>query len=603
MLRGGISTKVFALMLAIFIVFITGALYLQTAFFENFYTTRKAEALDQKMEGFGALYSESDWSSRELRFNTSAFERANGVRLAIVDESINMLNDEKYSLTIEDYSGVSISLDLNAALSDKEFSLIKDVQAGAVIHAEGYLLGDKDSLHMSPVRLVIGDDIIIDYKPIYGYDGSNDNLDRIAGKLYDVNLPNEEAIIKGVESHGVWSIVDYWNRNYNVDQTSQQKSQSDEITPSVEKQAFVFSEPISRDRYLARVYPLKKEDKVHYAFVVASQLPILEAVETLSSYYAIVVLAAIIMSIFLSYFVSRIVTRPLLRINSIASQMADLDFSNYIEVRTDDEIGHLSQSLNTLSMNLQGNMEELKLTNSQLQKEIEKERRLELMRREFVSGASHELKTPIGIIKGFAEGIKDGLAAEKIDYFVDVILEETDKMDALVKDMLDLSKIEQDPNTLNMESYECNAFVRSVSEKVEPLILERGLSLKMHIESRPIMVYADRRRMEQVLTNALSNAMRYSHPDTCIELYVTTHKDSARVTVNNFGKSIPEEMLEHVWDRFYRVDPSRNKESGGSGLGLSIVREILVQHEVDFGMKNIEDGVSFYFEMKKDISS
>lgn len=600
MLRGGISTKVFALMLAIFIVFITGALYLQTAFFENFYTTRKAEALDQKMEGFGALYSESDWTNRELRFNTLAFERANGVRLAIVDESINMLNDEKYYLTIEDYSGASVSLDLNAALSDKEFTIIKDIQVGSVIHAEGYLLGEEDSLHMSPVRLVINENVIIDYKPIYGYKGSNDNLDRVAGKLYDINLPNEEAIIKGVESHGLWSIVDYWNRNYRVEQTSKQKVQTDELSINTEKQAFVFSEPISRDRYLARVYPLKKGDEVHYAFVVASQLPILEAVETLSSYYAIVVLAAIIMSIFLSYFVSRIVTRPLLRINSIASHMANLDFSNYIEVRTDDEIGHLSQSLNTLSMNLQSNMEELKLANAQLQKDIEKERRLELMRREFISGASHELKTPIGIIKGFAEGIKDGLAADKIDYFVDVILEETDKMDDLVKDMLDLSKIEQDPNNLNYQVFECNEFVRAVSEKVEPLIVERGLTFNMHIESAPTNVYADKRRMEQVLTNALSNAMRYSYPNTCIELYVVGGADSVRVTVNNAGKSIPEEMLEHVWDRFYRVDPSRSKESGGSGLGLSIVREILVQHGVGFGIKNIEGGVSFYFEMKKD---
>ena len=599
MLRGGISTKVFALMLAIFIVFITGALYLQTAFFENFYTTRKAEALDLKMEGFGALYSESEWTNRELRLNALAFERANGVRLAIVDESINMLNDEKYYLTIEDFSGASISLDLNAALSDKEFRSIKDIQVGSVIHAEGYLLGSPDSLHMSPVRLVINDQVIIDYKPIYGYKGSNDNLDRVAGNLYDVNLPNEEAIIKGVESHGLWSIVDYWNRNYKVDPSNKQRAQTDEPNKSLEKQAFVFSEPITRDRYLARVYPLQKGSEVHYAFVVASQLPILEAVETLSSYYAIVVLAAIVMSVFLSYFVSRIVTRPLLRINNIASQMADLDFSHYIEVRTDDEIGHLSQSLNTLSMNLQSNMEELKLANAQLHKEIEKERRLELMRREFISGASHELKTPIGIIKGFAEGIKDGLAAEKIDYFIDVILEETDKMDALVKDMLDLSKIEQDPNNLDFEVFECNEFVKSVSEKIHPLIVERGLTFKMHIESAPTEVYADRRRMEQVLTNALSNAMRYSYPSTCIELYVATTADSVRVTVNNSGKAIPEEMLDHVWDRFYRVDPSRSKESGGSGLGLSIVREILLQHKVGFGIKNIKGGVSFYFEMKK----
>lgn len=603
MLRGGISTKVFALMMAIFIVFITGALYMQTAFFENFYTTRKAEALDQKMEGFSALYSESDWSSRELRLNTTAFERANGVRMAIVDASINMLNDEKYYIVVRDYSGAEISLELNAALRDEEFSRIKDIQVGAEIHSEGYLLGERDNLHMSPVRLVAGDTVIVDYKPVYGYEGSSDNLDRIAGELVAINLPSEEAIIRGVEDHGLWSVVDYWNRQYNVEPASRKNAQGEEESMSLEMQAFVFSEPVTRERYLTRVYPMLKDEEVHYAFVVASQLPILEAVETLSSYYAIIVLAAIIMSIFLSYLVSRIVTRPLLRINSIAGQMADLDFSNYIEIRTDDEIGHLSQSLNTLSMNLQSSMEELKLTNAQLQTEIEKERRLEIMRREFISGASHELKTPIGIIKGFAEGIKDGIAKDKTDYFVDVILEETDKMDALVKDMLELSRIEHNPASYDLDVFEATEFVRMISDKLEPQIIERGLELKMYISLDKADVVADKRRMEQVLTNGLNNAMRYSYAESTIELFVTDEGDSVRVTINNDGDPIPEDQLEHVWDRFYRVDPSRSKESGGSGLGLSIVREILTQHSVDYGIYNRENGVCFYFEIAKYIEA
>ncbi len=600
MLRGGISGKVFALMMAVFIVFITGALYMQTAFFENFYSTRKAEALDQKMEGFRTLYSESDWTSRELRLNTAAFERTSGVRLAIVDESINMLNDEKFSINLEDYSGSEISLELNAALSDEDFSAIKDIRVGHEVLAEGFLLGDMDALHMSPVRLVIDGEVIIDFKPIYGYEGSSDTLDRVAGRLTTVNLPSEEKIIRGVEDHALWSVVDYWNRKYNAeDLTNRQKNLNEEQDLVLETQSFVFSEPITRERYLTRVYPMIKEDEIHYAFVVASQLPILEAVETLSSYYAMIVLAAIIMSIFLSYLVSRIVTRPLLRINGIAGSMAKLDFSNYIEVRTDDEIGHLSQSLNTLSMNLQSNMEELKFANEELQKDIEKERRLELMRKAFVSGASHELKTPIGIIKGFAEGIKDGLAADKMDYFVDVILEETDKMDALVKDMLELSRMEQDVNTLNSESFEAIEFINSINEKLEPQILERGLTLSFESELRSIHVWADKRRMEQVLTNGLNNAMRYSNTGSNIEILVTNLFECVRVTINNFGVIIPQEQLEHVWDRFYRVDPSRSKESGGSGLGLSIVREILVQHEVEFDILNTSEGVSFYFDMRK----
>ncbi len=298
---------------------------------------------------------------------------------------------------------------------------------------------------------------------------------------------------------------------------------------------------------------------------MASQLPILEAVETLSSYYAIIVLAAIIMSVFLSYLVSRIVTRPLLRINTIAGQMADLDFSNYIEVRTDDENWSFvakSQYFVHESSKQYGRTEVGQCSTS---KDIEKERRLETMRREFISGASHELKTPIGIIQGFAEGIKDGLAQGKTDYFVDVILEEADKMDALVKDMLDLSRIEHDPNSLDLEIFECGAFVRSICEKLEPQIIERGMDLKLSVELDPTLVYADRRRMEQVLTNGLNNAMRYSYEGSTIQVKLSEGRQAVRITIVNPGDPIPEDHLAHVWDRFYRVDPSRSKASGGSG--------------------------------------
>ncbi len=604
MLRSGITTKVFALMMAIFIVFITGALYLQTAFFENFYTTRKAEALDESMEAFSALYASSDWSEGELRLNTTAFERTNGVQMAIVDASFDMLNEDKYYIAIKDYSGLAVSLELNGVLDSDGYGRMQSVGAGDTVSAEGYLLGEDDTLHMSPVKLSLNDEIIADYKTIYGYEGASDTLDRLYGEVVAFNLPDEAEIIRGVEDHALWSVVDYWNREYNVQSSDKaKKGLSGKVDSGLENQSFIYSEPLSDERYLARVYPLKTEDTQHYAFVIASQLPILEAVETLSAYYAIIVLAAMIMSVFLSYIVSRIVTRPLLRINTIAAQMAKLDFSSYIEVTTDDEIGHLSQSLNTLSMNLQDSMEELKLANKELQKDIEKERALEQMRRSFVSGASHELKTPIGIIKGFAEGIRDGIAADRVEYFIDVILEETDKMDALVRDMLELSRMEQNPNNLELEVFECREFIHTTCQKFVPQIRERGLLFEKNLMSGPVYVEADRRRMEQVLTNGISNALRYSKRKARMQLSAIIKHNTVRITIFNEGDPIPEDHLRHVWDRFYRVDPSRSKESGGSGLGLSIVREILVQHDVAFGIENHEDGVVFYFEMKRAVGA
>ncbi len=600
MFRSGITAKVFALMMAIFIVFITGALYMQTAFFENFYTTRKAEALDDGMESFASLYANSDWTSGEIKLNTTAFERANGVKMAILDASHKMLNEEKYYISIRDFSGLDIALELNGVLSGEAYGSIQDIQAGEIVSAEGYLIQDGEHLHMSPVRLTVENQTIVDYKTIYGYEGSADTLDRISGQMISVKLPSESTLIQGVEDHALWSVVDYWNREYNtISKEKNRKGTSSKRDTAAEYQAFVYSDPLTGARYLTRVYPLKGESQNHYAVVIASHLPILEAVETLSAYYAIIVLAAIIMSIFLSYIVSRLVTRPLLKINNIAGQMAKLDFSSYIEVTTDDEIGHLSQSLNTLSMNLQSNMEELRLANEQLQRDIEKERALEQMRRSFVSGASHELKTPIGIIKGFAEGIRDGIATGRLDYFVEVILEETDKMDGLVKDMLELSRIEQNPNTLNLGTFDCVSFVNATCQKFAPEIAERGLIFQREISTVHVTVEADRRRMEQVLSNGLSNALRYSQRNAHVILTLKEKDTSVRISIFNEGNPIPDDQLLHVWDRFYRVDPSRSKESGGSGLGLSIVREILVQHDVAFGIENRPKGVLFYFEIKK----
>ncbi|WP_242860831.1 sensor histidine kinase [Defluviitalea phaphyphila] len=301
-----------------------------------------------------------------------------------------------------------------------------------------------------------------------------------------------------------------------------------------------------------------------------------------------------------AYIFSKKFTKPILEINKVANHVANLDFSHEYIAKSNDELGTLSKSINELSKKLDYTITELNKKNERLKIEIEKERHIDKMRKEFISNVSHELKTPIALIQGYAEGLKENIIEDKEnkDFYCEVIIDEANKMNKLVKDLLNLSQLESGFWKLERKDFELKDFIYQVLNKYKTRFEEKGVNLKLH-DIKPILVNGDIIRIEQVLINYINNALDHLDVNKILEIKVEVKDEHVRVSVFNSGKHIPKEALNEIWTSFYKVDSARTREYGGSGLGLSIVKAIQELHNNKFGVENIERGVLFWFDLDK----
>ncbi len=301
-------------------------------------------------------------------------------------------------------------------------------------------------------------------------------------------------------------------------------------------------------------------------------------------------------------FISRKFTNPILQLNDIANKMAKLDFSKKYRITdTEDEINELGRSINTMSDKLEATIKELQKNNIELEKDIEEKSKIDEMRKQFISDVSHELKTPIALIQGYAEGLIENVNSdeESRKFYAEVILDETNKMDKLVKQLLELMKLEYGKREFDNEKFNINELINEVLRKCSVMINEKNI--KVYFENKePIYVYADEFYMDQIITNYLTNAIKHAEEvekETKIEIKVEKVSNKIRVSVFNTGENIPEEDLQRIWGRFYKLDSSRNRQDGGSGIGLALVKAIMNNYQNEYGVKNKKNGVEFYFDM------
>lgn len=301
-------------------------------------------------------------------------------------------------------------------------------------------------------------------------------------------------------------------------------------------------------------------------------------------------------------FISRKFTNPILQLNDIANKMAKLDFSKKYRITdTEDEINELGRSINTMSDKLEATIKELQKNNIELEKDIEEKSKTDEMRKQFISDVSHELKTPIALIQGYAEGLIENVNSdeESRKFYAEVILDETNKMDKLVKQLLELMKLEYGKREFDNEKFNINELINEVLRKCSVMINEKNI--KVYFENKePIYVYADEFYMDQIITNYLTNAIKHAEEvekETKIEIKVEKVSNKIRVSVFNTGENIPEEDLQRIWGRFYKLDSSRNRQDGGSGIGLALVKAIMNNYQNEYGVKNKKNGVEFYFDM------
>ena len=299
---------------------------------------------------------------------------------------------------------------------------------------------------------------------------------------------------------------------------------------------------------------------------------------------------------------SNIFATPIKRMSKAAKRMSQLDFDVRIPVTTNDEIGELGQSMNEMSDKLERTISELKTANLQLQKDIQKREKLDDMRTEFLSHVSHELKTPIALIQGYAEGLKDNLFddEESRNYYTDVIIDEAGKMNTMVKRLLELNEIEFGNGKLNVQRFELVDFMENILSSMRILAEDKNAEILCEIE-KPIYVWADEYMIERVFTNYISNAIHYVRPGGVIRIYVEQMGQDVRVNVYNQGEWIADEDIDRVFEKFYKADKARTREYGGNGIGLSIVAATMRAHGKAYGVKNVADGVTFFFDLDANV--
>ena len=303
-------------------------------------------------------------------------------------------------------------------------------------------------------------------------------------------------------------------------------------------------------------------------------------------------------------YISKTFSSPISELNNIAKKMANLDFSHkYAVTDDDDEINELGESINMMSDKLETTINQLRSTNIELERDIEKKSKIDEMRKSFISDVSHELKTPIALIQGYSEGLLENVNddPESRKFYAEVILDETNKMDKMVRQLIELTKLEYEKREFNNRTFNIVELEKEIVRTSKVMIDEKQTEVIFETPDK-IDVFADDMYLSQIITNYLTNAIKHVK-DVDGEKYikitnvVLQDKQKARVTVFNTGENISEENLNRIWNRFFKADEARNREDGGSGIGLSIVRAIMNNYGNDYGVKNKPKGVEFYFEV------
>ena len=300
------------------------------------------------------------------------------------------------------------------------------------------------------------------------------------------------------------------------------------------------------------------------------------------------------------WIISKKITDPVLKMTDVADRMAHLDFEARYDSKGKNEIDELGAHINELSVKLKEAMSDLRTANNELKKDIEKREEIENMRMEFVSNVSHELKTPIALIQGYAEGLKDNISSdeESRNFYCDVIMDESERINKMVKNLLTLNRLEFGNEEVKLERFDLTELIKNCMTSSDIMLKQFDASATLE-NNDPFYVWGDEFMVEEVFLNLFSNAIHYCGGEKRIDVSMKETEEKVRVTVFNTGEPIPEEAIGHIWEKFYKVDKARSREVGGTGIGLSIVKAVMDSLSNDCGVVNYDNGVAFYFELDR----
>lgn len=397
--------------------------------------------------------------------------------------------------------------------------------------------------------------------------------------LDDISL-EDEICIEVVNNNMTKYLSVIYNKGCMGAETSIENSyyKKDFINSNLSKKVYTLINPRFKNKTI--IYGIKLDDS-NYAFVSASLEPIDTTITVLKNQFIYVTMLVIILSLIVSYFVSRKISSGVIKINREAKKLSKGNFD--VKFDTDQPILELSELAETLEY-----------TKDELSK-------TENLRRELLANVSHDLKTPLTMIKAYAEMVRDVTYKDdtKRTKDLNIIIEETDRLNVLVNDILELSKIQSGTQKLTIEQFDLEKFVKNIIKRYDIMSENKKYKFKVSI-NKNIIVSADRKRIEQVMYNLINNAINYTGDDKKIIISALELENTVRIEVKDTGKGIDKEELENIWDKYYKIDKTHSREQVGSGVGLSIVKNILINYNCNYGVESIKgNGTTFYFELPK----
>ncbi len=323
-----------------------------------------------------------------------------------------------------------------------------------------------------------------------------------------------------------------------------------------------------------------------------------DAVDTANTLLIYIGAMAFVLGIIIVTAAMTAATKPIRELTEIAGDMSELKFGRKYTVKHRDEIGELGQSINILSDKLEKAVSELEKSNERLEKDIRIKEAVDKMRKEFIAEASHELKTPLALISGYAEGLKSNIAAspEDREFYCEVILDETARMDKIIRQFLTVTELEEE-RTFEKKRMDFSAMVKETVKSCAVLAEQCGVNIEVHCEDG-VFVNGNETVLRQAVINYITNALHYADERKKVVVSLSAEDGKAKLGVFNSGSHIPDEAADRIWDSFYKVDKARTRSYGGSGLGLAIVKKCVELHGGRFGFENTDDGVEFFFEIE-----
>lgn len=325
-----------------------------------------------------------------------------------------------------------------------------------------------------------------------------------------------------------------------------------------------------------------------------------EASKAANLFLIYISLTAVLITALISYFLVGIFTRPLFKMIDITKRISNFDFSaKYYPQRIYNELDDLGEHVNEMSTTLERSISQLKNANDKLLKDLELKEETENMRKEFISNVSHELKTPIALIQGYAEGLQEGIMDDENSrqIYLDVILDEANKMNRLVKEMLVLNQLEAGQMSAELTDFDVTEMLNEIVENNQIYFEGQDINFSF-VNKESCIVHSDEVLIEQVFSNFMSNAIHYVMNENVVTIrYEFSKKGKVRIYVFNSGNNISKKDIKHIWEKFYKADKARSREYGGSGIGLSVVKAIMDLLKEKFGVDNTPNGVEFWIEL------